>query len=141
MTPEQLMEIPGIGEKMVDKIYQSVNRFYEGGETAAAETVVVSPEDAVEAEGVAEAAGSAEATELEAPMEPSATDTAVRDSDEGESRTSGAETNEAGGVSHEVTSPESHPETSDETASHAEGEAESGNEHKQNDEQREEGKS
>jgi len=37
MTPEQLMEIPGIGEKMVDKIYQAVNRFYEGGgETAAA---------------------------------------------------------------------------------------------------------
>ena len=36
MTPEQLMEIPGIGEKMVDKIYQAVNRFYEGGEAAAA---------------------------------------------------------------------------------------------------------
>jgi N utilization substance protein A len=30
MTPEQLMEIPGIGEKMVDKIYQAVNQFYEG---------------------------------------------------------------------------------------------------------------
>jgi len=37
MTPEQLLEIPGIGEKMVDKIYQAVNRFYEGGETAPAE--------------------------------------------------------------------------------------------------------
>jgi transcription termination/antitermination protein NusA len=35
MTPEQLMEIPGIGEKMVDKIYQAVNRFYEGGAEAA----------------------------------------------------------------------------------------------------------
>src|SRR2546421_1886767 len=35
MTPEQLMEIPGIGEKMVDKIYQAVNRFYEGGEAPA----------------------------------------------------------------------------------------------------------
>jgi N utilization substance protein A len=35
MTPEQLMEIPGIGEKMVDKIYQAVNRFYEGGVEAA----------------------------------------------------------------------------------------------------------
>src|SRR5262249_15772780 len=34
MTQEQLMEIPGIGEKMVDKIYQAVNRFYEGGEAA-----------------------------------------------------------------------------------------------------------
>ena len=38
MTPEQLMEIPGIGEKMVDKIYQAVNRFYEGGGEAAATT-------------------------------------------------------------------------------------------------------
>src|ERR1700743_2186218 len=36
MTPEQLMEIPGIGEKMIDKIYQAVNRFYEGGGEAAA---------------------------------------------------------------------------------------------------------
>jgi transcription termination/antitermination protein NusA len=38
MTPEQLMEIPGIGEKMVDKIYQAVNRFYEGGGEASAAT-------------------------------------------------------------------------------------------------------
>jgi transcription termination/antitermination protein NusA len=38
MTPEQLMEIPGIGEKMVDKIYQAVNRFYEGGGEAAVAT-------------------------------------------------------------------------------------------------------
>ena len=51
MTPEQLMEIPGIGEKMVDKIYQAVNRFYEGGGEAEA--------SAVAAEG-AEAASSAE---------------------------------------------------------------------------------
>ena len=35
MTPEQLMEIPGIGEKMVDKIYQAVNQFYESGPGAA----------------------------------------------------------------------------------------------------------
>jgi transcription termination factor NusA len=35
MTPEQLMEIPGIGEKMVDKIYQAVNQFYENGAGAA----------------------------------------------------------------------------------------------------------
>ena len=50
MTPEQLMEIPGIGEKMVDKIYQAVNRFYEGGGEAAAAT-----EEGVQA---VEAAGS-----------------------------------------------------------------------------------
>ena len=36
MTPEQLMEIPGIGEKMVDKIYQAVNRFYESGDATPA---------------------------------------------------------------------------------------------------------
>jgi len=36
MTPEQLMEIPGIGEKMVDKIYQAVNQFYESASEAAA---------------------------------------------------------------------------------------------------------
>jgi N utilization substance protein A len=47
MTPEQLMEIPGIGEKMVDKIYQAVNRFYEGGEAAAA-TVEVTGENGEE---------------------------------------------------------------------------------------------
>jgi N utilization substance protein A len=65
MTPEQLMEIPGIGEKMVDKIYQAVNRFYEGGGEAAAageaaenaegSTEEVAPSDQAEAsaEGVA----------------------------------------------------------------------------------------
>ncbi len=41
------MEIPGIGEKMVDKIYQAVNRFYEGGEAAAA-TVEVTDENGEE---------------------------------------------------------------------------------------------
>src|SRR5271168_4328972 len=49
MTPEQLMEIPGIGEKMIDKIYQAVNRFYEGGE-AAAETGTAVAEGETEAE-------------------------------------------------------------------------------------------
>src|SRR5262250_1313412 len=63
MTPEQLMEIPGIGEKMVDKIYQAVNRFYEGGEAAAAgEASETSAEGATDEEAVAtadEAAGEA----------------------------------------------------------------------------------
>jgi len=53
MTPEQLMEIPGIGEKMVDKIYQAVNQFYESGGTAA-ESSAESTE-AVEGEVAAEA--------------------------------------------------------------------------------------
>jgi len=61
MTPEQLMEIPGIGEKMVDKIYQAVNRFYEGGAEAAA----AGGEAAASAEASAEEGGAApaEATE------------------------------------------------------------------------------
>jgi len=80
MTPEQLMEIPGIGEKMVDKIYQAVNRFYEGGEAAAAgeaseaesaDTTEVAAEEAVPAEqGTEQASASAEA--LAAGSEPSA---------------------------------------------------------------------
>ena len=53
MTPEQLMEIPGIGEKMVDKIYQAVNRFYEGGGEAPA--AVETPEAAVEGKAAAAA--------------------------------------------------------------------------------------
>ncbi len=61
MTPEQLMEIPGIGEKMVDKIYQAVNRFYESGDTGAAATT----------ETPAEGAEAAQAEHAEAPSEAS----------------------------------------------------------------------
>jgi len=58
MTPEQLMEIPGIGEKMVDKIYQAVNRFYEGGDAAATpvETTDENGEETPAAEAPAETA-------------------------------------------------------------------------------------
>jgi transcription termination/antitermination protein NusA len=72
MTPEQLMEIPGIGEKMVDKIYQAVNRFYEGGETAAAtaeasaETVEEPAEHAGETEAPAEASEASEGSDATA---------------------------------------------------------------------------
>ena len=59
MTPEQLMEIPGIGEKMVDKIYQAVNRFYESGGTESAATEAVENTD----EMVEEAGTSPESTE------------------------------------------------------------------------------
>ena len=72
MTPEQLMEIPGIGEKMVDKIYQAVNRFYESGETPAvpAEGAEEAAEEAAEqaAEGeVTENAGAASDAETQTP--------------------------------------------------------------------------
>jgi transcription termination/antitermination protein NusA len=69
MTPEQLMEIPGIGEKMIDKIYQAVNRYYEGGETAAA--TAEGAQGAVEnTDEIAEDAGSEQA---EAAVEEGAT--------------------------------------------------------------------
>jgi N utilization substance protein A len=62
MTPEQLMEIPGIGEKMVDKIYQAVNRFYEGGE-AAATAEPVENTDALAEDAAPAQEASAESTE------------------------------------------------------------------------------
>src|SRR6266700_3544069 len=64
MTPEQLMEIPGIGEKMVDKIYQAVNRFYEGGaEAGAAGGEAAAGAEASAEEGGAVTAEAAEGTE------------------------------------------------------------------------------
>src|ERR1700730_15564261 len=82
MTPEQLMEIPGIGEKMVDKIYQAVNRFYEGG---------------TEAAGTAEAAASAEApTEENEAATPESGEAPAREDAADQERTAGtAETAEA----------------------------------------------
>src|SRR5271170_2435338 len=61
MTPEQLMEIPGIGEKMVDKIYQAVNRFYEGGEAAASGEPVENTDSLAEDAAPAEEASTAPA--------------------------------------------------------------------------------
>jgi N utilization substance protein A len=88
MTPEQLMEIPGIGEKMVDKIYQAVNRFYEGGgeaavaageaaqavegaEVAEGSEAIAEGEQAPEeiAEGTSEASAETEATAEETPAD------------------------------------------------------------------------
>jgi len=63
MTPEQLVEIPGIGDKMVEKIRQSVAAYFEaqeaaGGETPAAEVVV---EEGIATEPVEDAVGEGEA--------------------------------------------------------------------------------
>src|SRR5271154_4128966 len=70
MTPEQLMEIPGIGKKRAKKIYQAVNRFYEGGEAAAATAEAALPEAAEgeAVEPVAEQAPAEEAAVAEAPQ-------------------------------------------------------------------------
>jgi N utilization substance protein A len=78
MTPEQLMEIPGIGEKMVDKIYQAVNRFYEGGTEAAA-----TPSEAA-AGGEVAAEESAATVEGEAPAEAAAAAETAENSETGE---------------------------------------------------------
>ena len=67
MTPEQLMEIPGIGEKMVDKIYQAVNRFYEAGPEAAAASGETAAAEAPAEDETAEAPGEASASEASAP--------------------------------------------------------------------------
>jgi transcription termination/antitermination protein NusA len=85
MTPEQLMEIPGIGEKMVDKIYQAVNRFYEGGTEAAPATAE------------AAASGEAPAEEGEAAPEAATSETAENSgtSDAVEEAPVAAETSEA----------------------------------------------
>jgi N utilization substance protein A len=74
MTPEQLMEIPGIGEKMVDKIYQAVNRFYEGGTEAAAAAEAAPSAEVPAEEGEAatsEAAETLENSEVAEASEPS----------------------------------------------------------------------
>jgi N utilization substance protein A len=80
MTPEQLEEIPGIGEKTLEKISVAVrNYFGRFEETPAAETAEAAAEPAVEtepaeaAEGVAEAGEAAEAAGEQAPqVEPAA---------------------------------------------------------------------
>ncbi|MBV9887158.1 MAG: transcription termination/antitermination protein NusA [Acidobacteria bacterium] len=84
MTPEQLMEIPGIGEKMIDKIYQAVNRFYEGGgESAAGEAVAEGAEGSAEtAEASAEATESVETAEAASDESEGAPDEATEQASE-----------------------------------------------------------
>jgi N utilization substance protein A len=69
MTPEQLMEIPGIGEKMVEKIYQSVHNFFEGGEGTAAAAEAPAEGTAAPEEAAAEPSPAAETETPEAPAE------------------------------------------------------------------------
>src|SRR5579863_6224667 len=99
MTPEQLMEIPGIGEKMIDKIYQAVNRFYEGGGEAAAAGEAVAEGAEAPAEGSAEtteeaaeapAEGTAETAEA-APAEEATTEATEQSSEHSEAAEEGGE--------------------------------------------------
>jgi N utilization substance protein A len=107
MTPEQLMEIPGIGEKMVDKIYQAVNRFYESGETGGAGAEAAEPAEPAEpAEEVAEEVA-AEGGEAVAAAESSETT---------ESSNEGAETNPE--ASSEESTAETHSAAAESTENH-----------------------
>src|ERR1700723_1012685 len=85
MSPEQLMEIPGIDEKMIDKIYQAVNRFYEGGgEAAAGEATAEGTAEGAEApaEGSAETAETAETAEAASTEEASSEEAAPKSAEE-----------------------------------------------------------
>jgi transcription termination/antitermination protein NusA len=104
MTPEQLMEIPGIGEKMVDKIYQAVNRFYEGGEAAVAP--VEGDADAATEEETAET--SVEETTTE-PTEP-ASEAETEKTEEASSQEPTAEHHSAAAEHAEKESPEGQQE-------------------------------
>jgi len=74
MTPEQLLEIPGIGEKMVEKIRVSVEQYFQALELQqiavpeeAAPEILAAEEVATPVDEVEESAGSA--TEAEAAVE------------------------------------------------------------------------
>jgi N utilization substance protein A len=109
MTPEQLVEIPGIGEKMVEKIHQSVALYFEeleaqaaaGGEAAAAEPEVapagesIAPEGEVSVEDSSETAGSVEAAEGSETAEGTETRQAESIEDAGAGASGKAEVNEA----------------------------------------------
>ena len=113
MTPEQLVEIPGIGEKMVEKIHQSVALYFEeleaqaaaGVETAAAESEVAAEgegivaETEVSAEDSSENGGSVEAAEEAETAEGTKTREAesVEDAEPGDANAEASETGATAG--------------------------------------------
>jgi N utilization substance protein A len=129
MTPEQLVEIPGIGEKMVEKIHQSVALYFEeleaqaaaGGEAAAAE-----PEVAAEGEAVV-----AESTEAEAGAEDSPESAGSVEAAEDSETAEGTEVREAesvedaeAGATGSIEASETEATADQKTDSDSEGEAE-----------------
>jgi N utilization substance protein A len=98
MTPEQLMEIPGIGEKMVEKIRAAVANYFEmveaGTAPPAAETAEAETEGEAEAPSESSEA-SASPAEPGEPSESSATaeppETPVQQESEGEAQTASAQ--------------------------------------------------
>lgn len=92
-TPEQLMQLPGIGEKMVEKIRDSVERFYETLEQA-------------EAEEEASAEVESAVSEFEEMAEPEKSETAISVTDSEEPASE-----EEGRTTAENTAEEAMPET------------------------------
>ena len=134
MTPEQLMEIPGIGEKMVDKIYQAVNRFYEGGGEAAAATEesATSDESAEGAETVAaEGEESAAAEGSEAAAEPATAEPETAENAEpADAENSAPETEQsAEGTNESAENSETNSETKEHVAEDDSESAKPGSEH------------
>ena len=100
MTPEQLVEIPGIGEKMVEKIHQSVAAYFEALEAqpiapiepstedeAAAEAMPEGSEASVETPGATETPDQAETPELTGEAQADAIPSAEKPSEEDEETT------------------------------------------------------
>jgi transcription termination/antitermination protein NusA len=100
MTPDDLTQIPGIGEKTVDKIRRVVTEYFEQGEQRADEVPESEAEGAVEAEG-----GEAQLSE-----EPATQGESVV---EGEPDTSGSEAEADAGTAN-ATEPAASGENSDE---------------------------
>jgi len=93
MTPEQLVEIPGIGEKMVEKIHQSVAAYFEALEAQA----TAAPAEAAPSEGEAELAAPP-ATEAEEASEVPDSGEAEQASENAEVPELAAEASEASGA-------------------------------------------
>ena len=88
MTPEQLVEIPGIGEKMVEKIRQSVAAYFEAQEAASTEATAAegqATETSSEETVAAESEGGQEAAPADAISEPTEAQDESRSELEGES--------------------------------------------------------
>jgi N utilization substance protein A len=83
MTPEQLMEIPGIGEKMVEKIGLAVRSYFEALEAAQAEAATEVVPEAAEEAPAEEAAGEAvtESAEGEPAVEAAQEEIAAEDAE------------------------------------------------------------
>jgi N utilization substance protein A len=100
MTPEQLVEIPGIGEKMVEKIHQSVAAYFEALEAqpiapiepstedeAAAEAIPEGSETTVETPDIVETSDQAETAQLSEEVQADAIPSAEEPSEENEETT------------------------------------------------------